>query len=71
MNDAMPTTYMQNSTGSFVNQICSFDFKPFHVSVSYDVVFLFTCIPLNETIDIVCNYVYQQHSPPKYYKETF
>ena len=42
----------------FVNQISSFDFKPSHVLVSYDVVSLFTNIPLNETIDIVCNYVY-------------
>ena len=71
MNDAMPTTYMLNSTGSFVNQISSFDFLPSHVLVSYDVVSLFTNIPLNETIDNVCNYVYQQHSPPKYSKETF
>ena len=71
MNDAMPTTYMQNSTGSFVNQISSFDFKPSCVLASYDVVSLFTNIPLNEAIAIVCNYVCQQHSPPKYYKETF
>ena len=71
MSDAMPTTYMLNSTGSFVNQISSYDFKPFHVLVSYDVVSLFTNIPLNETIDIVCNYVCQQHSPTKYSKETF
>ena len=49
----------------------SFDFKPSHVFVSYDVVSLFTNIPMNETIDIVCNYVYQQHSPPKHSKETF
>ena len=67
----MPTTYMLNSTGFFVNQISSFDFQPSHVLVSYDVVSLFTNIPLNEPIDIVCNYIYQQHSPPKYYKETF
>ena len=69
-NDAMPTTYMLNSTGSFVNQIRLFDFKPSNVLVSYDVVSLFTNIPLNETIDIICNYVYQQHSPQKYSKET-
>ena len=68
MNDVMPTTYMLNSTGSFVNQISSFDFQPSHVLVSYDVISLFTNIPLNETIDIVCNYVYQKHSPPKYFK---
>ena len=71
MNDAMPTTYMLNSTGSFINQTRSFEFKPSHVLVTYDVVSLFTNIPLNETIDIVCNYVYQQYSPPKYSKETF
>ena len=39
INDAMPTTYMLGSTGSFVNQISSFDVKPFHVLVSYDVVY--------------------------------
>ena len=61
---------MLNSTGSFVNQIISFDLEPSHVSVIYDVVSLFANIPLNETIDIVCNYAYLQHSPPKYSKET-
>ena len=66
INHAMPTTYILNSTGSFVHQISSFYFKPFHVLVSYDVVSLFTNIPLNETMDIVYNYAYQQHSPPKY-----
>ena len=71
INDVMPTTYILNSTGSFIDQISSFYFQPSHVFVSYDVVYLFTNIPLNETIDIVCNYVCQQHSPPKYSKETF
>ena len=71
INDAMPTTYMLNSTGSFVNQISSFDFKPSHGLVSHDIVSLFTNIPLNDKIDIVCNYVYQQHSPLKLSKETF
>ena len=50
INDAMPTTYMQNSTGSFVNQVIPFNFKPSHVLVSYDVVSLFTNIPLNKII---------------------
>ena len=70
INDAIPTTYMLNSTGSFVNQISSFDFQPSNALVSYDVFSSFTNIPSNETMDIVCNYVYQQHSPPKYSKET-
>ena len=34
----MPTTYMLNSTGSFVNQIQTFDLQP--SNVSYDVVYL-------------------------------
>ena len=70
MNDEMPTTYMLNSTGPFVNQISSFDFQPSHVLVIYDVVSLLTNIPLNETIYIVCNYVCQQLSPPNYSKDT-
>ena len=71
INDAMPTTYMLNFTGSFVNQISSIDFQPSHVLVSYDIVSLFTNIPLNETMDIACNYAYQRHSPLKYSTETF
>ena len=57
----MPTTYVLNSTGSFVNQISSFYFQPSPVLVSYDAVSLSTNIPLNETMDIVCNYAYQRH----------
>ena len=70
IHDVMPTTFMLNSTGSFVNQMSSFDFRPSNVLVSCDVVSLFTNITLNEAIDIVCNYAYQPHSPPKYSKET-
>ena len=40
INDVMPTTYMLNSTGSFVNQIRTFDLQPSNVLVSYDVVYL-------------------------------
>ena len=43
INDAMPTSYVHNSTNS--NQISSFDFNPSHVLVSYDVVYIFTTIP--------------------------
>ena len=71
MNDALATTYMLNSTGSFVNKISSLNLKPSHILVSYNVVSLLANIPLDETINIVCNYVCQQHSPRKYSKETF
>ena len=62
---------MLNSNGCFLRQISSLDFQVSNVLVSYDVVSLSTNIPLNETIDIVCNYVCPQHSPPKYSKDTF
>ena len=68
-NDAMQplicnaTTYMPNSTGSFANEISSFDFRHSHILVSYDVVSLFTNIPLNESMEIVCNHVYVLHIP--------
>ena len=55
---------MLDSTGSFACQISSFDFLHSNVLVSYDVVSLSTNIPLNEAIAFVCNYAYQQHSPP-------
>ena len=55
INDVIPITYMLNSNGYFVNQISSLDFQPSNVLVSYDVVSLFTNIPLNETIDIAYN----------------
>ena len=42
INDATPTTYVLNSTGSFINQINSFDIQSPHVLVRYDVVSLFT-----------------------------
>ena len=60
---------MLNSFGSFVNQMSLFDFRPSHVLVSYDVVSLFTNIPLDATVDIVFNYICQQCSLPKYSKE--
>ena len=61
MFDTIPTTYIYYSTGIFANQISSFELKPSHVSVSYDVVSLFKNISLNEAMDIVCKYVYKQH----------
>ena len=57
----MPTTYMLSSTGSFVNQISSFDFKPSRVLASYDVVSLLTNNPLNETILLAIMYTNNIH----------
>ena len=62
----IPNNYMLNSTKSFIETIKSFVFNSQHIVVSYDVVSLFTNIPLKETIDIVTDYVYDSENPPKF-----
>ena len=62
---------MLNSTASFIDRIKSFVFSSSQTLVSFDVVSLFTNIPLMETIDIVTDYVYKHESRPSYPKQTF
>ena len=66
----IPNNYMLNSTKGFIETIKSFVFNSQHIVVSYDVVSLFTNIPLKETIDIVTDYVYDSENPPKFEKRT-
>ena len=70
INDAMRSTYLLNLTGSITNQISSLDVKPSYILPSYDVVSSMKNIPLNETMDIFCNYIYQQHSQSTYSMKT-
>jgi len=68
----IPDLFMLNSTAAFIDKIKSFVFRSSHVLVSFDVVSLFTNIPLQETIDIVCEYVYSSSvNRPSYSKNTF
>lgn len=68
----IPSQYMLQSTSSFMDKLKLFKFKPSHVLVSYDVVSLFTNIPLKKTIDIICDYVYSSsNSKPSYSRQTF
>ena len=67
----IPNKYMLNSTADFLNRIKDFIFKPSQVLVRYDVVSLFTNIPLKQTIDITCDYVYSKDNHPNYPKQTF
>ena len=62
---------MLNSTASFIDRIKSFVFQKSHILVSFDVVSLFTNIPLKETIDMVCDYVYESDSKPPFERKTF
>jgi len=51
------------STHDFLEKINGFTLNGNEVMVSYDVVSLFTNVPLEETIDIVLKYVYATNSP--------
>lgn len=61
----MPKNYNVNSTSEFINIIRSAPNDK--VMASLDIVSLFTNVPVNETIQIILNYVYRNDkiAPPK------
>ena len=69
----IPKKYMLNSTQDFLYKINDFPLKGYEHMVSYDVVSLFTNVPLLETIDIVIKYVYGGNSitTPPFGKDVF
>ena len=67
----LPTKYMLNSTAGFLEKLKQFWFKPSDILVSFDVVSLFTNVPLNETIHIIADKVYKTKEKPKFEKEVF
>ena len=67
----LPTKHMLDSTGSFLESLKQFDFKPTDLLVSFDVVSLFTNVPLKETIQIIAEKIYQSKEKPNFEKTTF
>ena len=67
----IPDKYMLQSTASFIDRLKAFVFNRTQTLVSFDVVSLFTNVPLKETIDIVCDYVYSNSNHPSYPKSVF
>ena len=69
----IPKKFMLNSTQDFLSKINSFPLKGGEHMVSYDVVSLFTNVPLLETIDIVIKCVYGRKSitTPPFDKDIF
>ena len=59
----IPQRHNLKSTQEFLEKINAFSLKGDELMVSYDVVSLFTNVPLEETIDIILNYVYAPGSP--------
>ena len=69
----IPDNFMLKSTNDFLSRIKSFALNGTEQMVSYDVVSLFTNVPLEETIGIVTDYVYGESSVcrPPFDEDTF
>jgi len=67
----LPSRFMLNSTKAFIDRIKEFIFGPDSIIVSFDVVSLFTNIPLKETLDLVTDHVYNSPGKPRYEKKHF
>ena len=67
----IPSKYMLSSTWEFLDKLKLFIFKPSDCMISFDVVSLFTNVPLIETIDIISDYVYKSKSKPAFSKLVF
>ena len=67
----IPSRYMLDSTGSFLTRLREFIFKPDDILVSFDVVSLFSNVPLKHTIDVITNTIYKSNTRPAVTKEVF
>ena len=67
----IPSEYMLNSSSGFLEKLKTFCFRPSDILVSFDVVSLFTNVPLNQTIDMIADHIYKQKSKPAFDKATF
>jgi len=54
----IPDEYMLKSTDDFMNKLKEFRGDQNQVMVSFDVVSLFTNVPLKETINIIVEYIF-------------
>ena len=61
----IPDSYMLHSTDHFRDEINNFKFKADHKLVGFDVQSLFTNVPLNETINIIAEYIYSKDNQIK------
>ena len=59
----IPNQYMLFSTKHFLEKIKDFNILPGDKMVSFDVVSLFTNVPLIDTINLIANYIYSKSDP--------
>ena len=68
----IPSRSMLTSTSNFLERLKTFVFHPKDILVSFDVVSLFTNVPLAETIDIIADHIYQKpETKPPFEKSIF
>ena len=67
----IPKQNMLCSTKHFLDKLDEFKIQPGDKMVSFDVVSLFTNVPLIYTINMIADYVYRSSSPPPFTKTVF
>ena len=67
----IPNQYMLFSTKNFIEKLQQFSIAPGDKMVSFDVVSLFTNVPLTYTIDLIANYIYTSAAHPHFSKTVF
>ena len=55
----------------FLGKLKEFCFKPTDILISFDVVSLFTNVPLEQTINTIADHIYELYSRPPFEKKTF
>ena len=61
----IPKRFMLASSTDFVESLSKIEFPAQYAMVSFDVVSLFTNVPLDDAINTACEYVYSDESPSK------
>ena len=67
----IPSEFMLESTSSFLRKLKEFCFKQTDILISFDVVSLFTNVPLEQTINTIADHIYELYSIPPFEKKTF
>ena len=67
----IPNQFMLNSTTNFLDKLDKFEIKTGDKMVSFDVVSLFTNVPLMYTINLIADIIYKSSSPPPFSKIVF
>ena len=62
----IPDSYHIKCMNHFLDEINTFKFIVDHKLVSFDMQSLFTNVPLDETINIISDYIYSEHYQIKY-----